>query len=140
MKVILKDDDVFIFRFDKGDEFITSLKNFCIKNSVKAATFSAIGATDDCVVAYYDSALNKYIDKRYFGKNMEVVSLLGNISVYNNQPIIHAHGVVADSDNRAIAGHVRELKVSVTCEVSLQVLNGEIKRVPIAGTELFLMD
>jgi len=139
MEIVLQEDKKYILKFEKGEEFIETMKDFCTKQKINAAAFSAIGATDDCTLSYYGFGDNKYEDHDYSGGNFEVINITGNISRFEDEIKVHAHGIISGADMHPIAGHVKKLVVSVTCEVYLQTFAGTIERAPVAGTELFLM-
>lgn len=127
MKVILKDGRRHVLRFDKGEEVISGLLNFATENNIKAAYFSGIGACDTFELGFYNDYLKEYRHKPFL-KSCEIISLTGNIATLNGAPAVHAHGVFGDSDFVTVGGHVFKINVSVTCEVFLINMDGELKR------------
>jgi len=138
MKQILRHQNSYLLRFDKGEDVMQELKNFCEEESVKAGSFTGIGATDELTISIYDLEKNSYQDRELRGQK-EVISFVGNISKFKDQTIVHAHGCFADETMQIIAGHVKKMVISVTCELSLQVFPEKIERKIVEGTELKLL-
>ncbi len=114
-------------RFDRGEEVLTSLQNFCAKNDFKSGYFSGLGAASKIILLHYDIDTKKYSEKT-FDQKMEINSLTGNISWHEEKPYLHAHGVFSDDKMQCFGGHIKELVVAATCEIFLIHTDGEIKR------------
>ena len=127
MKVVLQDNRQLMLRFDKGEEVIGGLLEFAKTNNIRSAYFSGIGACDSFELGFFNGFLKNYRHKPFL-KNSEIISLTGNVSVLNNEPVIHAHGVFSDSDFEIVGGHVFKIMVSVTCEVFLTAMAGDLNR------------
>jgi len=119
MKFKLIDDGnekTFAVVFDEGDEAMAGLQAFAEKNGITAAQITAIGAFSDVTLGYYDRKRKEY-KRNHFAEQVEVVSLVGDISTYQGKPKVHVHVVVAKSDATALGGHLLEAKVWPTLEV-----------------------
>jgi len=127
MKKILEDGGKRIVRFDRGEELISAITTYIEKEHFGAGSFTAIGATDDVIVSFYNLQKKVYEDTR-FEQNMEVVNLTGNISYLDSKPIVHVHGSFSGPDLKVIGGHVKSLHISATCEVAFFPLKGLVKR------------
>ena len=127
MKIILKENNKFILRFDRREEIIAGLKNFCEDQKVYAGVFWGIGASSMVLLSTYDLDKREYSNSR-IEEELEISSLHGNISQLENNIFIHAHGVFSDFDTRSHAGHVKELIVAATCEILLEKFEGKIER------------
>lgn len=138
MKVITTHENTYFLRFDKDEDLMEKLKVFCEKENIEAASFTGIGAGSKAVLGYYDLKKKAYTDKQVSG-DFEIVSLVGNVSKLKEQTIVHAHACLSDETMRTVAGHVKKLVVSVTCELSLQALPSKIERKAVEGTELKLL-
>jgi predicted DNA-binding protein with PD1-like motif len=138
MKKIIEDEGRRIVRFDRGEELISGIASYIEKEHFGAGSFTAIGATDDVTVSYYNMQKKAYEDTR-FEQNLEIVNLTGNISYLDNTPIVHAHGSFAGPNLKVIGGHIKSLRVSATCEVAFFPLKGLIKRRRDEETGLNLM-
>ncbi len=126
-------------RLKKGDEFITSLKQITQNEHITASHFTAIGACGELTLSYYNLKEKKYED-HLFNEDMEITGIVGNCGWMNDEPIIHAHGTFGRKDLSVIGGHVKNLIVSATCEITLSILPGKIERKFDAETGLNLID
>jgi predicted DNA-binding protein with PD1-like motif len=109
------------------------------KNGVMTATFTAIGALKHAKLGFYDQKKHEYLET-LLSAPQEIASCVGNISLKGNEPFIHAHAVLADSEGNTKAGHLLEGKV-FAAEVHLVELVGEkVARKNDAVTGLSLWD
>ena len=122
-----KDQFDYVLRFDQGDEIVSKLTKFAEMEGVKLAEVSAIGACSQAEVGVYSLAKKKYFSKTYVG-DIEIASLNGNITTKDGNPYLHLHTVMADEEGNIIAGHLNRAVVSVTCEMFVRVVNGNMDR------------
>lgn len=54
-----------------------------------------------------------------FDEPLEIVNLTGDFAWVDGEPFWHIHGTLSSRDFRAISGHVTELVVGLTCELSI---------------------
>ena len=127
MKIILKDNNAYILSCLRGEEIMSELKKFAEKNKIHAASFSTIGASQEVELAWYDVDIKEYTVK-VFKEKLEIVSMLGNLSVMNGDIIIHSHGVFSSKEMKTMGGHVNKAVVAAACEITLQKLEGKINR------------
>ncbi|MCK9377505.1 MAG: DUF296 domain-containing protein [Syntrophobacterales bacterium] len=79
----------------------------------------ALGAVTQARVGYYNQAERQY----YFlelARPLEIVSLIGNISLKDGKSMVHAHLTLADADGRAFGGHLAPGTLVFACEFILQ--------------------
>src|SRR5256885_17248808 len=95
----------FVLVLATGDEPTQALTSFASEQRLGGSHFTAIGAFSRAVVAYFD-----WSDKRYhhipIEEQVEVLSLVGDITVENARPKVHAHVVLGKSDATAHGGHL----------------------------------
>jgi predicted DNA-binding protein with PD1-like motif len=134
MQIIFQTKTEFVIRFDRGEDVLAELQNWAVQERVEAASFSAIGASQKVVLAYYDLVTKEY-QNHEVTQDLEVVSVLGNLGLFDGVPVVHMHGTFSKPDLSVIGGHVKQLIVSATCEVVLQVLPGTMRRQhdPVTG-------
>lgn len=134
MKIVFQTKTEFVFRFDRGEDVLAELQNWAAQERVEAASLSAIGASQKVVLAYYDLATKEY-QNHEVTEDLEVVSVLGNLALFDGVPVVHMHGTFSKPDLSVIGGHVKQLIVSATCEVVLRVLPGTMRRQhdPVTG-------
>lgn len=112
---------------DKGENVIESITRFSKAEGIQNAHFSAIGAVEFVSCGYYSLPEKKYYFKQY-DEMLEVVSATGNVMLKDGQPFIHLHAVFTNTDNTAFGGHVEEMRVGVTLEIIVTVLDSQLSR------------
>lgn len=112
---------------DTGDEAVGCLSRFAHEQKLHASQLTAIGAFSRVVLGYFD--LDKK-DYRRIGidEQVELVALLGDFALYDGEPKLHAHVVVAKSDGSAHGGHLLEALVKPTMEVILTEMPAYLHR------------
>ncbi|MGE3508110.1 MAG: PPC domain-containing DNA-binding protein [Vicinamibacterales bacterium] len=129
----------FILVLDIGDETMATLTTFATRHSLKATHFTAIGAFSHVVVAYFDWKTREY-RRVPIDEQVEVLSLVGDISVKEGEPKVHAHVVIGKSDATAHGGHLMEGYARPTLEVVLTELPHHLERRHDPASGLNLID
>lgn len=117
----------YLVRLDKGDEIIESLMELVRKENIKLGSVSGLGAVDRAEVGLFKPSTKKYHSK-VLEKDMEIVNLVGNISTMDGQPYLHLHIALGDEDLNVVGGHLNSAVISVTGEIVINVIDGEIDR------------
>jgi uncharacterized protein len=99
-----------------GDEALGALTRFAAEQRLQGSHFTAIGAFSRVVVAYFDWPSKQYRNIA-IDEQVEVLSFVGDISVDQGKPKVHAHVVVGKSDATAHGGHLVEGTVRPTLEI-----------------------
>jgi len=103
---------------DKGDEFVGELSRFAKQQNLEASHFTGIGAFRSAVLGFFDRDKKDY-ESIPINEQVEVLSLVGDITLSENEPKIHAHVVLGKRDGSACGGHLLEARVWPTLEVVL---------------------
>ena len=101
--------------FAKGDEAFSGLEEFAEKYQIQSAHFTAIGALNGATLAWFDPQRKMYRKIPIDGQ-VEVVSMIGDIALYQGKPTVHTHMVVGLPDGTTKGGHVLDAHVSPTLE------------------------
>lgn len=101
---------------NKDEKVIETLKQIVVQEKITAGSFKAIGALKEIKLGFYHLETKKY-DEKFFEEDHELLSLDGNISRLNGDPVVHCHAVLGNTDFAAVGGHLFEARVAVTCEV-----------------------
>jgi predicted DNA-binding protein with PD1-like motif len=131
----------FVLVFEANDEVIGPLTRFASVERLTASRFTAIGAFQEAVVAFFDWQSKTYrhiaIDEQ-----VEVLSLAGDIALKGEEPQVHAHVVLGKPDASAHGGHLIEARVRPTLEVVLVELPPHLRRQmdPQTGLALLRLD
>lgn len=125
---IKKGNNVFVLVLEPGDDIFSSITSFITKENITAGQFTGIGAISQAVIGYFNDHTISYENHTLTG-GLEVVSLMGNISIFDGAPTIHAHIAVADRVGKMFGGHLMEgTVVSVTCEIIITPLDITLER------------
>ncbi|MEW5951680.1 MAG: PPC domain-containing DNA-binding protein [Elusimicrobiota bacterium] len=116
----------FMFSIAKGEDLLQALQYFCHHNQIKCGTISAVGAVSKATFGIYDQKSKKY-SKLTVEKELEILSLSGNISLFDDKPMLHSHIIFSDSQGQACGGHLMAGTIVYSCEVFIQELTGTPK-------------
>lgn len=119
--------DTIIARMDKGEEILEQLKVIAEKESIKLASVSALGATDDITVGVFRTGEKKYCANHFTG-DMEIVSLTGTVSTMDGAYYAHLHMSAGDAEGHVFGGHLNRAVISATCEMVIRVIDGQVDR------------
>ena len=128
----------FLGRLPHGKDLIASIEDFCIESSIQMATFSVIGAVSSATIGAYDQKQQVYVT---FTEKMpmEVITCVGNVSLKDQAPVIHARIVLGDEHGKIMGGHLFSETLLYAGEMDLQELIGKpLDRVYDRTTGLFL--
>ncbi len=114
---------VLLARLDRGDDLLASLHALCERERVEAGVIQAIGAVERAVVGYYDQQAGHY-DELVFEQGMEICNLVGNVSMKDGAPFVHAHVTLGDSEGRCLGGHLMPGTRVFACEIHLRAFRG----------------
>lgn len=121
----------FYVRLDKGDEIIASLTALCEKENITAAQIQGIGGCESAKVGVFDQERKVY-RQRELCCLLELVSLDGNVTLYEGKPYIHAHATFAyhgdDKKPEPLCGHLLEAVIGLTGEIVITPATGIIRR------------
>ena len=113
--------------FETGEEVVSRLQRFCEEQELTAARFSAIGAFSAATLGYFDWNSKEY-EEIPVNEQVEVLSMLGDVTLYEDAPKIHAHVVVGRRDGSACGGHLLAAYVRPTLEVLITESPGHLRR------------
>ena len=116
-----------------------ALTAFTRDHGVRAARLHGIGAFEDAELGFLDRERREY-DRFRVDQETEVLSLLGNVSVTDQGPRVHAHVTLGRPDGSAVGGHLFEAHVATTLELFVIRLGGELRRTHDEATGAALLD
>ena len=129
---------VWVGRLETGDDLVEEIERMCAEQDVRAAWVSAIGAVKRAAFAYYEQHDRRYQELESTGHH-EIIGFIGNVSMRDDQPFLHAHATFGDRSGAAVGGHlVRGCEVFVA-EITIREMTGvELIRTPDEVTGLSL--
>ena len=148
----------YVVRLEKGEKLIESLQSLAVKENIQGGFFYGLGAVEDVLIGRYDLEKKEYEFSQMQG-SYELASLNGNIArstssgqALSDEPnpdgsgrsggtVVHAHGVLGDSNLNTIAGHIKEATMAITVEIFIHLQHGtEMRRMFDEKTGLDLLD
>lgn len=119
--------NVIVARIDKGEELVAALKEIGLKEGVKLAGVSALGAVNDFTVGLYNTAERKY-DFTNFTGDHEIVGLTGTINTMDGEYYSHLHLSASGEGGKVVGGHLARAVVSIVCEMVINIIDGQVDR------------
>lgn len=120
-------NNTIIVRFDIGDEIVEKVKELGLKENIKLANVSALGATDYFVAGVYSVPEKKYYKNEFKGV-YEITNITGTINTMDGEFYSHLHITCADQNGACFGGHLNSAKVSATCEMVITIIEGTVDR------------
>ena len=116
--------------FDEHDEVIKLLEGFAKEKNLKAAQFTGIGAFSEVTLGFFDFDTKDYL-KIEIREQAELLSLVGDITLYKDKHQVHPHVVVGKRDGTAYGGHLLKATVHPTLELVINESPGYLQRLPL---------
>jgi uncharacterized protein len=121
-----------------GADLLEELGEMCLREEIRFAWFAGLGAVSKACVAYYDQEKREYLS-RIIDRRLEITHLVGNVSLRDDSPFVHAHVTLADGEGHAYGGHLASGTVIFACEIVLEAFSGPApERVYDQTTGLYL--
>ncbi|MFY9718345.1 MAG: DUF296 domain-containing protein [Candidatus Cybelea sp.] len=117
----------YVLVFDLGDDVPAQLQEFLAAERVGAAKFYGIGGFARTTLAYYDMEQKRYLPIEV-DEQVEVLSFIGNVAMYQEKPRIHAHCVVGHRDGHTTGGHLLAGIVRPTLELMIDEIGMGLER------------
>ncbi len=117
--------EIFMGRLSCGCDLLQELTKIGTERCVRLGRIEAIGAVRKAHIGFYDQELRRY---RYssFDEPLEISKLVGNISLKDGMPFVHAHVTLADGSGKAYGGHRAEGTIVFACEFLLEAFDGPV--------------
>jgi uncharacterized protein len=110
----------YVLVFAEDDEVLTGITDFANKYNVKSAHFTAIGAFKKAISGWYDDS-KKAFKLNHINQQVELVSLIGNITQLNGKAVAHVHFAAGFPDGKVEGGHMIEAYTFPTVELFVTV-------------------
>ena len=124
----VKPREVFMGRLTHGGDLLEEISNMCLKENIQLGWIEALGAVKRARLAFYNQETHDY-EFFLIDQPLEITKLVGDVSLKDDHPFIHAHITLADKAGHAYGGHLAPGTVIFVCEFILEVFDGQgIKR------------
>ncbi len=114
-----QDSDKFIVSIDNHQKLMEALAAFCREQEIHAGEISGLGAVNSATLRFLDPCTHAYVDKD-FNEQMEISSLVGNISEKDGAVYLHVHVNLGRRDYTVIGGHLAEATINGACELFIR--------------------
>ncbi len=103
MKVNVKPGRIVMGRLQKGDDLLGALQKICSDQQIRLGDIRALGAVRKARIGYYDQDRRDY---SFFdlAQHLELLALVGNVSIRDGKPFLHAHVTFANGSRGNFRG------------------------------------
>ena len=119
----IKQTKTFMGKLKFGGDLLEELTSVCVQNDICLGRVEALGAVTKARVGFYDQQARKY-DFIEINKPLEITKLIGNISLRDGKPMVHAHITLSDSQGNAFGGHLAPGTIVFACEFIMNSYEG----------------
>jgi hypothetical protein len=95
----------FAGRLDTRSDLVAEIERFCLEREITAAQVTVIGAVRRARYAYYEQTDHRYLELETDAHH-EIVGFIGNVSLRDDTPFLHAHATFADASGATVGGHL----------------------------------
>ena len=128
IKKRVKPREVFMGRLTHRGDLLEEISNMCLKENIQLGWIEALGAVKRARLAFYNQETHEY-EFFVIDQPLEITKLVGDVSIKDGHPFVHAHITLADKAGNAYGGHLAPGTVGFACEFILEVFDGPgIKR------------
>jgi predicted DNA-binding protein with PD1-like motif len=92
--------------FDPGEEAIEGLASFARENDIEVASFTAIGGFESASIGFFNLETRGFDEIPFDERQVEVLSLVGEITTEGDDPLVHGHVVLGRRDGSTLGGHL----------------------------------
>lgn len=116
--------EIWMGRLPHGSDLLEELTRICVERDVRIGRVEALGAVRRARIACYNQeALEyEYLDLDH---PLEIAKLIGNVSLLDGRPFVHAHVTLSDEAGRAWGGHLSPGTEVFACEFLIESFEGE---------------
>ena len=119
----IKSGKRFMGKLRHGADLLKELTAVCRKQNIKLGRIEGLGAVQRACIAFYDQQAREYRPVT-IDCPLEILKLIGNVSLKDGEPFVHAHVTLADGEGKAYGGHLAAGTAVFACEFILEALEG----------------
>ena len=114
-------------RFASGESLVEPVVGWLDARGIGFATFNGFGAVRSATVSYWNAESRAY-EPHVLDEQLEVVSLIGNVTLKDGRPFLHVHVTLGRRDLSIVGGHLNDLIVHPNLEITVQPEGDAIHR------------
>ena len=115
--------DIVMGKLSCGCDLLEELTNVATERDVKLGRIEAIGAVQKARIGFYNQETRIY-QFVALDHPLEIINLIGNISLKDGNPFVHAHITLSDESGKSYGGHLAPGTVVFACEFLLEAFDG----------------
>jgi predicted DNA-binding protein with PD1-like motif len=114
----------FMGRLDCGADLLEALTDICREKGVQLGRLEVLGAVQKARMGFYNQQTRAY-EFYTIDAPLEILKVVGNISLKDNQPMVHAHITLSDAEGKAFGGHLAPGTIVFASEYIIEELEGD---------------
>ncbi len=130
---------LFVLRLEDGDDIMASLRKFSRAKRIRGATVEGIGSLKRAKLGYFDFERTREYTWLVLEEDMEVLSLLGNISTKHESYLPHVHVTLGRKDFTVMGGHLDDGSLANMIELVVRKVPGKLVKLPDEKTGLNIL-
>ena len=121
----VKPRELFMGKLSHGGDLLEEITDVCRKEKIQLGRVEALGTVQKARIGFYNQQTHQY-QFLALDKPLEITKLVGNVSLKDGKPFVHAHITLADKTRNAYGGHLAPGTLVFACEVILEAFDGPI--------------
>ena len=114
---------MFMGKLEFGADLLEEITRICVDRDIHLGWVEALGAVKKARLGYYNQKEREYHFYE-LDQMLEITNLVGNVSIKDGVPIVHAHVTFSDKGGHAYGGHLAPGTIVFACEIVIQVFGG----------------
>jgi len=121
----VKSRELFMGKLSYGCDLLEEITSVCQKENIQLGRIEALGAVKRAHLGFYDQQKREY---RFLTlpQPLEITKLIGNVSLKDGNPFVHAHVTLADETGKTFGGHLAPGTVVFACEFIIESFDGPV--------------
>ena len=125
-------------RFESGEHVAAPLLAWLKAEGIGYATMTGLGAVSGATVSYWNAETREY-EQHQLDEQMEVVSLIGNVTIKEGEPFTHIHVTLGRRDLSIVGGHFNDAIVNPNLELWVRPEAESVERILDNACGLYVM-
>ncbi len=119
----VKSREIIMGKLSCGCDLLEELTNVCKTRGIELGRVEALGAVQKARIGFYNQETRTY-QFIELDHSLEITNLVGNVSLKDGNPFVHAHVTLADEEGKSYGGHIAPGTVVFACEFVLEAFDG----------------
>jgi hypothetical protein len=121
-------EDYVVLSLDHGDDIHGSIREVCRKEQITNGSLEGFGGISRIKVGIWNNHTDGYDYLEVDDRDMEIISMIGNVTMLNDEAFTHIHVTVSDNSFRVFGGHLVDGTIQNLAEVVIHIIPGRIDR------------